>query len=220
VVVHAFNSSTWEAGRQISEFKASLVYTVSFRTARATKRNLISKKQKQKQTKSIGPPCSVPVIARVITCMQDWTMLLAASLLHIADSFGGGLYGATATDASRWEMPELGLNGAGLWSLGLQRLRIKSLKPGSNGRLRPTTFYKEAKDRKGGGYGKINKTDNALGRKEALSPSTDPGKIIPHCHPLPIPYGMEFMGGKNQKKEAAMESLEMLLCTNTSRWPS
>jgi hypothetical protein len=35
-------------GRRISEFKASLVYRVSSRTARATQRNLVSKKQKQK----------------------------------------------------------------------------------------------------------------------------------------------------------------------------
>jgi hypothetical protein len=40
-------------GRQISEFEASLVYRVSSRTARATQRNPVSKKQnktKQKQT--------------------------------------------------------------------------------------------------------------------------------------------------------------------------
>jgi hypothetical protein len=47
VVAHAFNPSTWEAegdrGRQISEFKASLVYRVSSRTARAIQRNSASK---------------------------------------------------------------------------------------------------------------------------------------------------------------------------------
>ena len=32
-------------GRQISEFEASLVYRVSFRTARATQRNHVSKKK-------------------------------------------------------------------------------------------------------------------------------------------------------------------------------
>jgi hypothetical protein len=39
-------------GRQISEFEASLVYRVSSRTARATRRNPVSKKKKQqnKQT--------------------------------------------------------------------------------------------------------------------------------------------------------------------------
>jgi hypothetical protein len=35
-------------GRWISEFEASLVYRVSSRTARATQRNPVSKKQKQK----------------------------------------------------------------------------------------------------------------------------------------------------------------------------
>jgi hypothetical protein len=40
-------------GRWISEFKASLVYRVSSRTARATQRNPVSKKQNKtnKQTK-------------------------------------------------------------------------------------------------------------------------------------------------------------------------
>jgi hypothetical protein len=35
-------------GRQISEFEASLVYKVSFRTAKATQRNPVSNKQKKK----------------------------------------------------------------------------------------------------------------------------------------------------------------------------
>jgi hypothetical protein len=38
-------------GRWISEFKASLVYRVSSRTARATQRNPISKIKKRKETK-------------------------------------------------------------------------------------------------------------------------------------------------------------------------
>jgi hypothetical protein len=42
-----------DRGRRISEFKASLVYKVSSRTARATQRNPVSKKQKtNKQTKT------------------------------------------------------------------------------------------------------------------------------------------------------------------------
>ena len=41
VVAHAFNPSTWEAE---AEFKASLVYRVSSRTARATQRNPVLKK--------------------------------------------------------------------------------------------------------------------------------------------------------------------------------
>ena len=36
-------------GRQISEFEASLVYKVSSRTARATQRNPVSKKQKKER---------------------------------------------------------------------------------------------------------------------------------------------------------------------------
>jgi hypothetical protein len=40
-------------GRRISEFKASLVYRVSSRTARATQRNLVSKKQNKNKT---NPP--------------------------------------------------------------------------------------------------------------------------------------------------------------------
>jgi hypothetical protein len=39
-------------GRQISEFKASLVYKVSSTTARAIQRNPVSKKQKNKKTKN------------------------------------------------------------------------------------------------------------------------------------------------------------------------
>jgi hypothetical protein len=38
-------------GRWISEFKASLVYRVSSRIARATQRNPVSKKQKQTNKK-------------------------------------------------------------------------------------------------------------------------------------------------------------------------
>jgi hypothetical protein len=40
-------------GRRISEFKASLVYKVSSRTARATQKNPVSKNKKQKK-KSLG----------------------------------------------------------------------------------------------------------------------------------------------------------------------
>jgi hypothetical protein len=49
VVAHAFNPSTWEAEAGcFSEFKASLVYRVSSKTARATQRNLDVKKQTNK----------------------------------------------------------------------------------------------------------------------------------------------------------------------------
>jgi hypothetical protein len=39
-------------GRRISEFKASLVYRVSFRTARVTQRNPVSKNQKKKKNQT------------------------------------------------------------------------------------------------------------------------------------------------------------------------
>jgi hypothetical protein len=56
MVVYAFNPSTWEAeaGRsQISEFKASLIHRVSYRTARAvTQRN---PGYKTKQTNKLVP---------------------------------------------------------------------------------------------------------------------------------------------------------------------
>ena len=56
VVVHIFNPRTQEAeSRQISEFKASLVYRGSSRTARATQRNPVLKKPKNKTTTTKKP---------------------------------------------------------------------------------------------------------------------------------------------------------------------
>jgi hypothetical protein len=58
VVVHTFNPSTWEAvADRISEFKASLVYRLSYRTDRATQRNPVSKnktKQNNKEAQRVG----------------------------------------------------------------------------------------------------------------------------------------------------------------------
>ena len=52
MVAHAINPSTWEAeagrGRQTSEFEVSLVYKVSSRTVKATQRNPVSNKTKNK----------------------------------------------------------------------------------------------------------------------------------------------------------------------------
>jgi hypothetical protein len=49
VVAHAFNPSTWEA--EAGKFlKASLVYKVSSRTARATQRNPVSKNKNKNKT--------------------------------------------------------------------------------------------------------------------------------------------------------------------------
>jgi hypothetical protein len=58
MVAHAFNLSTWkaEAGAGESlEFKASLVYRMSSRIARATQRDPVSKKITNKQTNK-NPP--------------------------------------------------------------------------------------------------------------------------------------------------------------------
>lgn len=43
-MVHAFNSRTWETRASGSESKSSLVYTVSYRTARATQKSLGKKR--------------------------------------------------------------------------------------------------------------------------------------------------------------------------------
>jgi uncharacterized protein (DUF488 family) len=47
--VKNLNDNSGGRGRQISEFKASLVYRVSSRTARAIQRNPVSKNQKKKK---------------------------------------------------------------------------------------------------------------------------------------------------------------------------
>jgi hypothetical protein len=45
VVAHAFNPSTW-----VSKFEANLVYRVSFKTARATQKNPVSKNKQTKKS--------------------------------------------------------------------------------------------------------------------------------------------------------------------------
>jgi hypothetical protein len=50
-------------GRQISEFKASLVYKVSSRTARAIQRNHVSKNKKQKTNKKKSKKSKIPLSA-------------------------------------------------------------------------------------------------------------------------------------------------------------
>jgi hypothetical protein len=55
VATHLYSQHLGGRGRQISEFKASLVYRVSSRTARATQRNPVKNKNKTKnKTKT---PC-------------------------------------------------------------------------------------------------------------------------------------------------------------------
>jgi hypothetical protein len=53
VVAHTFNPSTWEAeAGGFLKFKASLVYRVSSRRARATQRNPVSKNQRERETET------------------------------------------------------------------------------------------------------------------------------------------------------------------------
>ena len=55
MVEHAFNPSTQEAETSgFLEFEASLVYKVSFRTARAIQRNPVLKNQKKKKSYQSG----------------------------------------------------------------------------------------------------------------------------------------------------------------------
>ena len=51
MVAHTFNPSTQEIEAARSEFKASLVYSGSSRTSRATKRNPVSKRPQNRRGK-------------------------------------------------------------------------------------------------------------------------------------------------------------------------
>ena len=46
-MAYIFGPNTWEAGRCLCEFEASLVCRVSSRTARAIQRNPVSKEKKE-----------------------------------------------------------------------------------------------------------------------------------------------------------------------------
>jgi hypothetical protein len=64
--------------RQISEFKASLVYKVSSRTARAIQRNLVLKdqKKKKKKTKQANKQTNKKTIADLCSpLVYAWSML-------------------------------------------------------------------------------------------------------------------------------------------------
>jgi hypothetical protein len=67
-------------GRQISEFKTSLVYKMSSRTARATQRNLVSKKQKTKQKKTKQKTRNK---TKQHTTIKDLCFFIAASLTTV-----------------------------------------------------------------------------------------------------------------------------------------
>ena len=81
MVVHAFNPSNrggggGRRGRQISEFKASLVYKVSSRTARTIQRNLVSEKKKK-------DTMCLPRLAHCwSTMLSGWSPLFWGTTLH------------------------------------------------------------------------------------------------------------------------------------------
>jgi hypothetical protein len=76
-------SSNWERGRGrwISEFKASLVYKVSSRTARATQRNPLSKKPKPKQSQPTNKqtPAAAAAVAATTTTTKTQTYKMSQS---------------------------------------------------------------------------------------------------------------------------------------------
>jgi hypothetical protein len=61
-------------GRRISKFEASLVYRVNSRTAKATQRNPVSKKQKQK-TKQRKKNCMVLRAGEIVQRLRALTAL-------------------------------------------------------------------------------------------------------------------------------------------------
>jgi hypothetical protein len=73
VVAHAFNPHLGGRGRQISEFEASLFYRVSFRTARATQRNPVSKNKKQKRKEKRKSRFKNPVFFVVVVVVVGFS---------------------------------------------------------------------------------------------------------------------------------------------------
>jgi hypothetical protein len=68
VVAHTLNPSTREAeAGGFLELEASLVYRVSFRIVRATRRNPVSKKQKTKQKKKNTKKTKTKLL-KIISC--------------------------------------------------------------------------------------------------------------------------------------------------------
>jgi hypothetical protein len=79
-VAHTFNPSTWEAeAGGFFEFKANLVYRVSFGAARATQRNPVLKKQtnKQNKNKKREPPQSSVLLTLASMSSHTKTPLLS-----------------------------------------------------------------------------------------------------------------------------------------------
>jgi hypothetical protein len=72
VVEHAFNPSTGEAEAGGSEFKTSLIYSVSSTTAKTPKKNPASKqtnKQTNKQTKLAS---TIETFTKILFCNSSW----------------------------------------------------------------------------------------------------------------------------------------------------
>ena len=82
MVAHTFNPSTWGGrGRSISEFKASLVYRVSSRTAKATQRNPVSKNKTKNSEKESG---EVGEVREVRGCFGEWHFqLIHMKMFHL-----------------------------------------------------------------------------------------------------------------------------------------
>jgi hypothetical protein len=81
VVAHAFNPSR---GSRISEFKASLVYKVSSRTARAIQRNPVLKNKNKEKIKSPLGPEDCPEVVLIYPVRVYWRKLIIpfASNVH------------------------------------------------------------------------------------------------------------------------------------------
>jgi hypothetical protein len=62
-------------GRRIFEFKASLVYKVSSRTARAIQRNPVSKNQKKKRKKMRGNTKKCIYLSTSSLGIEPWALL-------------------------------------------------------------------------------------------------------------------------------------------------
>jgi hypothetical protein len=77
MVVHAFNPQHLGGrGRWISEFKASLVYRVSSRTAKATQRNPVLKKQNTQTNKQTNK--------QKTSCLYHFYMIFASCIPGLA----------------------------------------------------------------------------------------------------------------------------------------
>jgi hypothetical protein len=78
MVAHAFNPSIWwgwgeDRGRRISEFKASLVYKVSSRTARATQRNPVSKNKQNVVAHAFNPSTQEAEAGGFLSLRPAWS---------------------------------------------------------------------------------------------------------------------------------------------------